>query len=81
MELATIVRAAGAYADEHRIGSAQRRALKEITDDLRSPQPMLRLLQGDVGSGKTILAALCLLLCAESGLQGAFMAPRGRTSG
>jgi ATP-dependent DNA helicase RecG len=54
---------------------AQRRVLKEIADDLRSPRPMLRLLQGDVGSGKTILAALCLLLAAESGLQGAFMAP------
>ena len=54
---------------------AQRRALKEIFDDLRGSRPMLRLLQGDVGSGKTILAALCLLLAAESGLQGAFMAP------
>ena len=54
---------------------AQRRALKEITDDLKSPRPMLRLLQGDVGSGKTILAALCLALAAESGFQGAFMAP------
>jgi ATP-dependent DNA helicase RecG len=54
---------------------AQKRALREIADDLRSPHPMLRLLQGDVGSGKTIVAALALLLAAESGLQGAFMAP------
>ncbi|MGE0639092.1 MAG: ATP-dependent DNA helicase RecG [Thermoanaerobaculia bacterium] len=55
--------------------SAQRRVLKEIFDDLRDGRPMLRLVQGDVGSGKTILAALCLLLAAESGLQAAFMAP------
>jgi ATP-dependent DNA helicase RecG len=54
---------------------AQRRALKEIVEDLKAPRPMLRLLQGDVGSGKTILAALCLALAAESGFQGAFMAP------
>jgi ATP-dependent DNA helicase RecG len=54
---------------------AQKRVLREIVDDLRSPFPMLRLLQGDVGSGKTIVAALALLLAVESGLQGAFMAP------
>jgi ATP-dependent DNA helicase RecG len=58
-----------------RLTGAQRRALREIVADLRSPHPMLRLLQGDVGSGKTIVAALLLLLAAESGLQGAFMAP------
>ncbi|MEO8276002.1 MAG: ATP-dependent DNA helicase RecG [Thermoanaerobaculia bacterium] len=54
---------------------AQKRVLKEIVEDLRSTRPMLRLLQGDVGSGKTIVAAICLLLAAESGLQAAFMAP------
>ncbi len=54
---------------------AQKRVVKEIVDDLKRPQPMLRLLQGDVGSGKTIVAAICLLLAAESGLQAAFMAP------
>ncbi len=54
---------------------AQKRVVREIVEDLRGPSPMLRLLQGDVGSGKTIVAALCLLLAAESGLQAAFMAP------
>jgi len=54
---------------------AQKRVLREIVEDLRRPQPMLRLLQGDVGSGKTIVAALALLIAVESGLQGAFMAP------
>ncbi|HSM14056.1 MAG TPA: ATP-dependent DNA helicase RecG [Thermoanaerobaculia bacterium] len=58
-----------------RLTDAQKRVVREIVDDLRRPQPMLRLLQGDVGSGKTIVAALALLLAAESGLQGAFMAP------
>ena len=58
-----------------RLTAAQKRAVREIVEDLRSPHPMLRLLQGDVGSGKTIVAALALLLAAESGLQGAFMAP------
>ncbi len=55
--------------------AAQKRVLREIAGDLVSPQPMLRLLQGDVGSGKTIVAAIALLLAAESGLQGVFMAP------
>ncbi len=54
---------------------AQKRVVKEIVDDLKRPQAMLRLLQGDVGSGKTIVAAICLLLASESGLQAAFMAP------
>jgi ATP-dependent DNA helicase RecG len=54
---------------------AQKRVLREIAEDLRSPYPMLRLLQGDVGSGKTMVAALSLVLAMESGLQGAFMAP------
>jgi len=55
--------------------AAQKRVVREIVEDLRAPHPMLRLLQGDVGSGKTIVAALALLIAAESGLQGAFMAP------
>ncbi len=55
--------------------AAQKRVLKEIVDDLRRPQPMLRLLQGDVGSGKTIVAALALVVALESNLQGALMAP------
>jgi ATP-dependent DNA helicase RecG len=54
---------------------AQKRVLKEIGGDLRSPYPMNRLLQGDVGSGKTIVALLTLLVAVENGYQGAFMAP------
>ncbi len=53
----------------------QKQALREIVRDLRSRNPMGRLLQGDVGSGKTIVAALTILIAAESGLQAAFMAP------
>lgn len=54
---------------------AQRRVLEEILADLAAPHPMLRLLQGDVGSGKTIVAALALAAAVENGWQGAFMAP------
>ncbi|MGD2116476.1 MAG: DEAD/DEAH box helicase, partial [Acidobacteriota bacterium] len=58
-----------------RLTGDQRRALEEIAADLRRPEPMARLLQGDVGSGKTIVAVLALVLALENGLQGAFMAP------
>lgn len=58
-----------------RLTGAQRRALKEVSQDLERPFPMLRLLQGDVGSGKTIVAILALIMALENGLQGAFMAP------
>jgi ATP-dependent DNA helicase RecG len=54
---------------------AQKRVLKEIMSDLQSPYPMNRLLQGDVGSGKTIVALHTALLAVENGLQVAFMAP------
>jgi ATP-dependent DNA helicase RecG len=54
---------------------SQRRALKEITDDLAQPQRMLRLLQGDVGSGKTIVALLAAAAVIETGRQAALMAP------
>lgn len=53
----------------------QARAWEEIRADLTGPRLMNRLLQGDVGSGKTILAFLALILCAENGRQGALMAP------
>ncbi|MFZ2587682.1 MAG: ATP-dependent DNA helicase RecG, partial [Alphaproteobacteria bacterium] len=53
----------------------QTRAVDEITADLQAPRPMLRLLQGDVGSGKTLVALLALLKVIENGHQGAFMAP------
>ncbi len=54
---------------------AQRRVFKEIADDLKGLRPMYRLLQGDVGSGKTIVAFLSLVAAAHVGFQGAFMAP------
>jgi ATP-dependent DNA helicase RecG len=53
----------------------QKQALKEIVDDLQRPQPMNRLLQGDVGAGKTIVALLAALVEMENELQVAFMAP------
>ncbi len=53
----------------------QRTALKEIVDDLQRPHPMNRLLQGDVGAGKTIVALLAAIVAMENGLQVAFMAP------
>ena len=55
--------------------SAQERALQEIWKDMASPARMLRLLQGDVGSGKTIVAFLAMLNAVESGAQAALMAP------
>jgi ATP-dependent DNA helicase RecG len=58
-----------------RLTAAQRRALQEIAGDLLSPRPMNRLLQGDVGCGKTMVALLAALLVGENGLQSAFMAP------
>ena len=53
----------------------QLHALDELEADLRGTAPMRRLLQGDVGSGKTVIALYCLVRAAESGLQGALMAP------
>ena len=58
-----------------RLTNGQKQALKEIVDDLQRPQPMNRLLQGDVGAGKTIVALLAALVAMENGLQVAFMAP------
>ncbi len=54
---------------------AQRRSTEEIFADMAEPSPMLRLLQGDVGSGKTLVAALAMARAAEAGLQSALMAP------
>ncbi|MCW8917278.1 MAG: ATP-dependent DNA helicase RecG [Gammaproteobacteria bacterium] len=54
---------------------AQQRVLDEIRADLQQPTPMQRLVQGDVGCGKTIVAALAALQAVESGLQAAVMAP------
>lgn len=58
-----------------RLTAAQRRVWGEIAADMESEEPMHRLVQGDVGSGKTVLAVLALLKAVESGYQGALMAP------
>ena len=55
--------------------AAQKRTLGEIVTDMRAPSPMRRLLQGDVGSGKTIVAFQAMLVAIENGYQAAFMAP------
>ena len=54
---------------------AQTRVIRQCADDLSSATPMNRLVQGDVGSGKTAIAAFALWRCAKSGAQGAMMAP------
>ena len=55
--------------------AAQKRALGEIVNDMREPTPMRRLLQGDVGSGKTIVALQAMIVAMENGYQAALMAP------
>ena len=55
--------------------AAQKRVLKEIVEDMREPTPMRRLLQGDVGSGKTIVALEAAVIAIENGYQVALMAP------
>ena len=55
--------------------SGQKQAVNEILNDMDSDTPMQRLLQGDVGSGKTVVATIMLLAAVENGYQGAFMAP------
>ena len=54
---------------------AQQRVFAEIRDDLAKPVPMLRLVQGDVGSGKTVVAAMAAMLAIDQGRQAALMAP------
>ncbi len=58
-----------------KLTNAQKKVLDEIFADMESPQPMLRLLQGDVGSGKTIIAIYAMLVCCANGYQCALMAP------
>jgi len=55
--------------------AAQQKALREILDDLQKPRPMSRLLQGEVGSGKTVVATAAMLMAAANNYQAAFMAP------
>jgi ATP-dependent DNA helicase RecG len=59
----------------YRLTGAQNKAFAEIAADLKSDRRMLRLLQGDVGSGKTVVALLAMLMAVESGGQAALMAP------
>ncbi len=58
-----------------RLTRAQARVMAELLRDLAQPHPMQRLLQGDVGSGKTIVAAICCLAAVDAGAQAAVMAP------
>lgn len=59
----------------YELTGAQRRVIDEITADLASPVPMHRLLQGDVGAGKTVVAVAALLVAVQGGHQGVMMAP------
>ena len=68
-------RAALINALPYTLTSAQNNAVNDIVKDLSLPQPMLRLIQGDVGSGKTIVALLAMVAAYEQGKQSAFMAP------
>ena len=54
---------------------SQRKCVWQIAKDLEKPRPMSRLLEGDVGSGKTVVAVLAMLCCVKAGFQAAFMAP------
>ena len=59
----------------YELTGAQKRALEDILNDFKKPHPMTRLLEGDVGSGKTVVAAAAALIAVKSGFQVAFMAP------
>ena len=69
------IRAAARGILPFKLTGGQRQALAEIVADLQKPWPMQRLLQGDVGAGKTIVAVLAALVAMENGFQVAFMAP------
>ena len=69
------IRASAAKVLPFRLTPGQRQAVKEIVEDMLLPTPMHRLLQGDVGAGKTIVALLAAVVAMENGLQVAFMAP------
>ena len=81
LQAPALVARAGAVADRLRatlpfaLTDAQQRVVAEITADLARPQPMHRLLQGDVGSGKTVVAALAATVAIDAGWQCALMAP------
>ena len=69
------IRASAAKILPFKLTPGQKLAVKEIVDDMLLPKPMHRLLQGDVGAGKTIVALLAAIVAMENGLQVAFMAP------
>jgi len=69
------IRASARRALPFKLTAGQREALKEIVGDMQRPEPMNRLLQGDVGAGKTIVALIAAIVAMENGLQVAFMAP------
>ncbi|HRT30882.1 MAG TPA: ATP-dependent DNA helicase RecG [Anaerolineae bacterium] len=75
VQIAEDTLAAYVAALPYELTGAQRRSLEEMVRDIASPEPMNRLLQGDVGSGKTVLAALLMALTAAGGFQAALMAP------
>ena len=69
------LRAQALVAFGHDLTLAQERVVREIDADLAAPRRMLRLLQGDVGAGKTIVAVMAMLRAVEAGVQAAIMAP------
>jgi ATP-dependent DNA helicase RecG len=69
------IRARIADALPFALTNSQRQALKEIAEDMAAPHRMLRLLQGDVGSGKTVVALMAMAVAVEGGAQAALMAP------
>ena len=75
------IRASAASILPFKLTAGQKLALKEIVDDMRQPQPMHRLLQGDVGAGKTIVALLSAIVAMENGLQVAYTRSPSTRSG
>ncbi len=75
IELNDAVRASVRTVLPFKLTPGQRQAVKEIVDDMARPVPMNRLLQGDVGAGKTIVALIAAIVAMENGFQVAFMAP------
>jgi ATP-dependent DNA helicase RecG len=69
------IRARIADALPFALTNSQRQAVKEIAHDISAPHRMLRLLQGDVGSGKTVVALMAMAIAVEAGAQAALMAP------
>ena len=64
-----------------RLTAAQVKVVKEILDDMKAPRAMHRLLQGDVGSGKTVVALIAMLVAVDNGYQAVFVAPDGDPGG